>query len=424
MLDVRTKKVYSNRLAIKPCAVLGVLEILIMLTNEEQIFKQIEKSEHILISFPMDWNGDAVASALSFYLLLKKMGKDVEVIAQKIEGFSTDVNSIKSFSFLPSFSDIKDSLKNLRKFIVSIDISKAKINQIKYTVENNVLNFIISPEYGWFTHEDISSSSSGFKYDLIIVLDTPDLESLGNIYDNHIEFFYKTSIINIDYHSSNEEFGQINFIDLNAVSTSEILYYLFKNHQNDLIDENIATCLLAGIIHKTKNFKTANLTPHTLLTTSKLISLGARREEIVHKLYRSRSFSALKLWGRVLEKMRQENSGKIIWSLLDKQDFKDTNSTEEDLNDIVDELIINLPQAKVIVIFIGQTNIDQTETNEPNNTKIKIYSLKNINLLDVLKEYQPLGTQKLAQINLAKNLQTSEEEIITKLKAKLDKITE
>ncbi|MDP2766655.1 MAG: hypothetical protein Q8O41_04270, partial [Candidatus Methanoperedens sp.] len=64
-----------------------------------------------------------------------------------------------------------------------------------------------------FTEDDISSRSSGFKYDLIIALDTADLESLGQIYDNDTEFFYKTPIINIDHHSENEEFGQINFIE-------------------------------------------------------------------------------------------------------------------------------------------------------------------------------------------------------------------
>lgn len=52
-----------------------------MLTLEQQIFRQIEKSGKILISFAADWNGDAVASALALSLFLKKLGKEVEIAA-------------------------------------------------------------------------------------------------------------------------------------------------------------------------------------------------------------------------------------------------------------------------------------------------------------------------------------------------------
>lgn len=168
-------------------------------------------------------------------------------------------------------------------------------------MEGQKLNFIISPEKGWFSPEDISTSSSGFKHDLIFTIDTPDLESLGAIYDNNVEFFYKTTIINIDHQAGNEEYGQINYLDLNVVSSSEIIFNLLKQDENNPIDEDIATCLMAGIISKTKNYKSANLTPRTLLTSSKLIGLGARREEIINQLYRSRPLSVLKSWGKNFE---------------------------------------------------------------------------------------------------------------------------
>ena len=125
---------------------------------------------------------------------------------------------------------------------------------LKYIIENNKLNFIISPQDGFFTDEDISSSVSGFKYDLIITIDGQDLESLGRIYDNNIEFFYKTPIINIDQSPENEEFGQLNILDLKAVSVTEILFILMNDYNKKLIDEDIATCLLTGIIFRTKSF--------------------------------------------------------------------------------------------------------------------------------------------------------------------------
>ena len=139
-----------------------------MLTQEQQIFEQINKAKSILITFNKTWNGDAVASALAVYLILKKMDKKVEIAAEKFD-------QGKLYSFLPSYEKINHKLDNLRKFIISLDITNAKVKQIKYKVEESTLNFIISPKEGFFAHDDISSKTSGFKYDLVITLDTPDL---------------------------------------------------------------------------------------------------------------------------------------------------------------------------------------------------------------------------------------------------------
>jgi len=378
-----------------------------MLTLEQQIFKQIEKSKNILIIFSADHEGDIIASSLALFLFLKKQGFEVTLVCRGLE--ETNHN----FSFLPAYSQIQSTLDNLRRFVVSVDISRAKVNQVKYSVDNNILNFIISPSEGWFKPEDVSSRAGEFKYDLIITVGTGDLESLGKIYDQNIEFFYKTSIINIDHKANNEEFGQINFIDLNAVAISEILFYLLKNYKPESISEDVATCLLAGIIQKTKNFKTSNLTPRTLLTTSQLISIGANREDIINHLYRSRDLATLKLWGRVLNNLQSEKHEELIWSKLRLQDFKETNSSPENLNDIIDELIMNVPSAKLVVIFCE---------NGPVTTKILIYSLKNINVLEILANYKPQGTIKNASIIINKNIADASIVILSELQSKLEKL--
>lgn len=379
-----------------------------MLALEQQIFKQIEKSKSILVVFPADWDGDAVASALGLFLFIKKAGYAVEIAGFKSGQATTNL------SFLPNYPEIQKTLVNLRRFIVSLDISQAKVNQIKYLVENNQLNFIISPSEGWFKPEDVSSRAGEFKYDLIITVGAADLETLGNIYDQNVEFFYKTTVINIDQQSANEEFGQINFIDLNSAAIAETIFYLLKNYRSELISEDIATCLLAGIISKTRNFKTPNLTPRTLLTTSQLISLGARREEIVDHLYRSRDLTVLKLWGRILNNLQSESGGQLIWSKLKISDFQETKTAYDNLTEIIDELIANVPSAKIIAIFSEE---------ELAKTRLIVYSLKNINALELLKDYAPHGTIKLAQAIINKNLETTSSEIIPELKNKLDKLT-
>jgi len=335
------------------------------------------------------------------------------------------------FSFLPSYNDIGSEVKNLRKFIISLDISNTKVSQIKYEVEDDKLNFVISPQDGFFTDNDISSQAGGFKYDLIIVLDTPDLESLGKIYDSDTEFFYQVPIINIDHHSGNEEFGQINHIELTAVATAEILFSLFDSYSRDLIEENIATCLLTGMISKTRSFKTPNVTPNALLAASQLISMGARREEIVNQLYRSRSINVLKLWGRVLARLNSSLDSKLVWSTLTSLDFTKTNSTDKDLNDVIDELIINIPQANVIVLIYEKALKQQTEQTadqaivqetEDITTYVLVYSIKNIDSRNLIKEFNPGGTKNLAIAVIRKPVQEVEKEVISAIEERLSKL--
>ena len=346
-------------------------------------------------------------------MFLKKIGKNVEVASYLEDENSPKQKTATAWSFLPAYTEIKTSLKNLRKFIVSLDISQTTINQIKYTVDEKKLNFIISPEKGWFSAEDISSSSSGFKYDLIFTIDTPDLESLAAIYDNNVEFFYKTTIINIDHQAGNEEYGQINYLDLNVVSTSEIIFNFLKQQGDKIIDEDIATCLLAGIISKTKNYKSANLTPRTLLTSSKLIGLGARREEIINQLYRSRPLSVLKSWGKILNGLQAEADKRLIWSLLSDDEATTLKEENVDLKEIVEEIIVSIPEAKLILIALAD-NAKQT-------IEINAYATKGVSALEILKTYEASGTAKNAKAIININPTEWSSKLIPKIKEKLDK---
>lgn len=383
-----------------------------MLNLEEQIIKRIKEAKNILLTLPAQKTGGSVSAGLAFYLLLKKLNKKVDIISDYDEKFELN----KQWSFLPYYSEIKNDLKNLRQFIISLNIKKTKVKQIKYNLEKEKLNFIVSPEKGWFESKDVSSYPGGFKYDLIICLDAIDLESLGMIYDNNIEFFYKTTIINIDRHPGNEEFGQINYIDLNVSSSSEIIFYFLKNHFKSLIDEDIATCLLAGIISDTKNFKLNNLSPRTLLTSSKLIDLGARREEIINHLYRSRSFSALKLWGKLLNNLKSEDNKKLVWSKLSPEDFKNTNSSEKELLEIIDELSLNLNESYVLAIIY--------QIKSDDNKHVIIESIKNINALKIAKVWQAEGNRKRAIVKIKKDSNINSKEIINELKSQLAKISQ
>lgn len=371
----------------------------------QQIIEITNKSNHPLIIFKREPGGDAISSSLGLFLILKKLDKKIEIVS---DNFSPP----KTFSFLPKIEQIQPSIANLKKFVISLNIDQNKINDLSYDIRDNKLNIFITPEQT-IAKEHIKIGNSKFRHDLIFVLDTPDLESLGRVYWDHIDFFYQTPIINIDHNPTNENFGQINLVNLNSSSTSEIIFQFLESLNIDILDEEIATLLLTGIMSETKSFRIPTITPQSLSVASRLITLGARREEIVKNLYRTKSFDTLKLWGRALVRLRNDASCNLVWTVLTREDFIATGASPNKLIDIVDELIFNSRNADIAVLIYESPE-------EKNKICCLIISEKNFDLLSLTKPFGPEGVKNFAKFCLYnKNIIEAEKEIIGKIKEKL-----
>ncbi|MEK7072631.1 MAG: DHH family phosphoesterase [Patescibacteria group bacterium] len=374
------------------------------LTETQQIFELVKKSRSILIVFKKDWTGDSLSSALALSKVLKKIDKKVEVVCQN---FKPSAN----VSFLGA-TEINDKIENLQKFVISIDTSKTKVGEFYYDNESDKLNIYISPKNGQFKPVDVSAKIANYSYDLIFIVNSPDLESLGEVYDNHSEFFYSTPKINIDNSNKNEYFGDINLVDLTSSSTAEIIYGLIKNFDENLIDDDMATYLLCGIITSTKNFKTLNVSPKTLNSASLLITKGARREQIIQNLYQTRFLSTLKLWGRVLSRLNNDLNDKLVWSVISSQDFLETSTSSSEIIDVIDELIISMPKTEVIVLIY--------ERREAGDIECVVYATKNIDSLLICRKFNPSGNAEISKFNLnGMTLAEAERIVIEEIKEKL-----
>lgn len=376
------------------------------LTPEQQIYNSIEKAKNILIIFNPDSNTDGLASALSLGAIFKKLEKKYHITAHNF-------TPIAKLSFLPYISEIQGTIPALKKFIISLNVSKTQVRELNYDVQGQQLKIFITPKNGLFTPEDLALENSSFIFDLIFVLNSQGLETLGEPYENNTEFFYETPIINIDYHPDNEYFGQINLINLTATSTSEIVYSLIESLDKNLIDEDIATLLLTGIISKTKNFKSLEITPQTLVTTSKLIALGGRREEIITNLYRTKAITDLKLWGRVLARLESSSiKPEIIWSALTLRDFEKSGASKESLPEVMDELIASIPETEIVILLYEETTGDVSVI-------ISSYN-KNLDVLKLAKEFNPQGAKDKARFQIKeKPIIEAGKELIAKIEEKL-----
>ncbi len=373
------------------------------LTDTEQIRSVIEKSAHILISFPKNYSFDAPASAAALYLWLKAQNKLVDIACDSFIAPS-------ELGFVPHLDVVQSKLKNLQKFVITVPVAETGIDQLSYDVADNNLTIYLTPKTGSFDPQKIKASNSPYQYDLIITLDSPDLESLGDIYTRHTEFFYDTTIINIDHHPENEQFGQINATNMNAVATAEVLFELLTTLKPGSLTPDIATSLLAGLIAKTHSFKAANVTPKTLEIASNLMNAQADRELIIKSLYRSRTLSTLNLWGRVLTGLKSEKNNTLVWSVLTEHDFLEARATSEELPSVVDELISFIPGIRAAMIIFQMKG----------ETKVFMRTFKGANALYLLSVFEPTGSKNMATCSLKeKTLPDAEQVVVATVNAKL-----
>ena len=365
------------------------------LNETQQINKLISDSHYVLVVFNSASDIDSISSVLAINNLITGKNKQIDMVCP-------DFTYNKNLRFLKNVDKIKPSILHSQKFTIKIDVANTDIDSLSYDIKDDLLSIHLNPKKGIMTKERLKTAQSAFKYDLIITINTPDLNSLGEMFNTNTDLFYKLPIINIDHNPANENYGQINIVEVESTSSCEILYKIFEQIEPLEIVDETATALLCGIINKTRSFKAGNITPHTLNIASQLMKKGADRKKIIKHLYYHRSINSLKLWGKALNHLQSDPGKNLVWTTLTRDDFARSGANEEDLNEIVDELLINSPSAEVIVLLFeknGTTGVFGTvittvidarhlvDKYNANGTKRKInFYIKNKNLAQVEKE--------------------------------------
>jgi bifunctional oligoribonuclease and PAP phosphatase NrnA len=152
------------------------------------------------------------------------------------------------------------------------------------------------------------------SYDLIITLDCADMRRTG-IEELLQTIKGKTTLINIDHHGTNPNYGDINIVDLETSSTCEIVFNLFKKHNLNL-DKSISTCLLTGILTDTSYFSNAATTSQSIQASSFLMNQGVSSKEILESVWKNQKLETLRLWGQVLEKLHFNEEHQIVTAVI------------------------------------------------------------------------------------------------------------
>lgn len=380
------------------------------LTPTQQIYEAWQRANRVLIAFQHNPVHDGAASALALGAILQKMNKEVVVVADQW-------NTPQELKFLPGIDRVQSHLEQIQPFIIEVDVKNTSMKNISHDTTDGKLRITLTPQSGTWKIDDVMAGPDDYQFDLICTVGAPDLESLGAVYHQHADFFYHIPIINIDHNPANEHYGQINHVDINATAAAEVLFNLVNDLDRHLIDEHVATHLLTGMISKTRSFKTTNVTPKTLQVASELVAIGARRDEIVHHLYRTRTVPVLRLWGRALARLKHAPEARLVWTMLSRQDFFLAGADASMLSGVIDELIINAPEAQCALILY-----EDLENGTPQKINGLLHAKQPLKVRELAKPFGGTGGSDIISFTLPnKQLFEAEPMVTSVLKEQLTK---
>jgi phosphoesterase RecJ-like protein len=218
-----------------------------------KIIKYIKTHKAFLITAHRGLEGDALGSQLSFYNLLKKLGKSAVMV---------DHDAVpRSYSWLPGARLIKRYCRGMR-----------------------------------------------LKFDALVMLDCSDKYRCGRVVDLASE---GQPVVNIDHHISNTKFGDINWVLPEASSVSEMIYRLYKAMRVKL-DAHTATLIYVGIMTDTGSFRYRNTSSFTHQIAAELLRFNLDASQIYHNIYETISFSDMSLLSKALLTLRSHAGGRII----------------------------------------------------------------------------------------------------------------
>ena len=260
----------------------------------DEISKVLKKNNNFLITSHINLDGDGIGSELAFYSILKKLKKKAIILNQgKLP---------KVYDYLPG------------------------VNKVQYLKDNYI---------------DTKSIDVG------IALDCSNVKRMGKTYEI---FRNIKTVINIDHHASNENFGDLNYVDSSVSSVGEIIYELIRYIDIDLLDKDISTCLFTSILTDTGSFRYSNVSSKTFNIAADLTSFGIKPHLIAANIYNRNTYPGLKLLGEALSTLEVTDSNYVSWLTITRKMLNNTKANDEEIEGIID-VATTLDNTEVSILF-------------------------------------------------------------------------
>jgi phosphoesterase RecJ-like protein len=180
----------------------------------------------------------------------------------------------------------------------------------------------------------VQAPRRGHRFDAVVATDCASFERLGKVGECIGD---RRVFLNIDHHTSNTRYADINWVSAREPSTGELIYRLLKAAKWP-VTPLIADCLFTAISTDTGSFQYSTTRPGTYHAAGELVMRGANLARICNEVYQSFPLSRVRLLKQLYNRFRLGANNRIAWFWLKKADFARTGAGTEDSEGLIDHL--------------------------------------------------------------------------------------
>lgn len=245
-------------------------------TAKQQIVDKIKDSSNILVTVSTNPSVDELSAALGLTVLLNKMNKHATAV------FSGAIPP--AITFLDPQKTFENTVDSLRDFIIALD--KEKADHLRYKVDGDVVKIFITPYRTTITSDDLDFSQGDYNVELVLALGVKHSESLDAALEAHGRILHDATVVSITTGEEKSDLGGIEWREQNVSSLSEMTVALVEAVKGDkkLIDEQVATAFLTGIVAATDRFSNSRTSSRVMTVAAQLMAAGANQQLIATKL--------------------------------------------------------------------------------------------------------------------------------------------
>ncbi|WP_163581613.1 DHH family phosphoesterase [Gracilibacillus saliphilus] len=186
---------------------------------------------------------------------------------------------------------------------------------------------------------------------LVIVCDTANQERISDQ-----RFEQAKEVVKIDHHPVVDAYGELQWIDVNASSTSEMIYHFYREHKDNGLNmtDRAAFLLYSGIVGDTGRFLFPSTTKRTFRYASELVAYNFDRTEMYEEMYKT-NLNIAKLKGYILQNISVSEAG-VSYVKLTKDILKEFEVEASETSSVVG-VLGDIEGIKVWVIFVEEDDV-------------------------------------------------------------------
>jgi hypothetical protein len=242
---------------------------------KQQVVERLRDAQNVLVTVSSNPSVDQLAACIGLTLMMNKLDKHATAV------FSGLIPS--TLDFLQPEKTLELTTDSLRDFIISLDKSKA--DKLRYKVEDDVVKIFITPYRTSISQDDLQFTQGDFNVDVVVALGVDNRDNLDQAILEHGRILHDATVISLSCGEvAPTDMGSINWHEPTASSLSEMLVSISEAFKSGLLDTQMSTAFLTGIVAETERFSNSRTTPKVMTMSAQLMAAGANQQLIATQL--------------------------------------------------------------------------------------------------------------------------------------------